>query len=84
MLPGTVRGAPDKVKGFDINEVVSAAKARDFHEKGYRFGLRYVGREVMKAHDLSEKEAERLLEAGIALMPVQHVESEKKWTPTPD
>jgi hypothetical protein len=84
MLPGTVKGAPAKVKGFDINEPVSAKKAQRFHDQGYRFALRYIGREVMKDHDLSEAEAKRLLEAGIALMPVQHVESEKKWVPTPD
>jgi hypothetical protein len=84
MLPGTVKGAPKDVKGFDINEVVSETKAQAFHDQGYRFALRYIGREVMKAHDLSEKEAKRLLDAGIALMPVQHVESEERWIPTPD
>jgi hypothetical protein len=83
MLAGTVEGAPPHVKGFDINEPLSTKRARGFHERGYRFCLRYVGREHMADNDLSTEEAKRLLGAGLAIMPVQHVESEKSWIPTP-
>jgi len=84
MLDGTIEGAPAHVKGFDINQPLTAAKAGAFHERGYRFCLRYVGREEMKKNDLSTAEAKLLLNAGLAIMPVQHVESEKAWVPNGD
>jgi len=71
-------------KGFDQNEPVSAARAKSFHEKGFRFCLRYVGRRKMAAHDLTAAELDRLLNAGLAVMPVQHVEDDNEpgWFPT--
>jgi hypothetical protein len=54
-----------------------AAKAR-----GFSFCLRYVSRgEREKANDLQEGEARTILNAGLALMPVQHV-ARAGWSPT--
>jgi hypothetical protein len=80
-LPGTVQAAPDGLLGFDANTPISAAAARTFHDRGYRFAVRYVGRREMKPHDLSTAEAKTILAAGLALMPVQHVEM-PGWHPT--
>lgn len=73
MLSGTAQAAPSHVKGFDANAVVSAAQAQAFLAAGFQFALRYVGRTEMASHDLTTAEAETLLGAGLALMPVQHV-----------
>ncbi|HET6233290.1 MAG TPA: glycoside hydrolase domain-containing protein, partial [Longimicrobiaceae bacterium] len=83
-LPGTVRKAPPGLMGFDTNHPLSDdAEVKRFFDTGHRFCLRYVGREVMTPHDLSAKEAVRILSGGLALMPVQHVQNEG-WTPTPE
>lgn len=79
----SVQAAPADQKGFDINEPVGSSKARQFHENGFRFCLRYVGRRKMSSNDLTAAELDRLLNAGLAVMPVQHVESEDSWVPTP-
>jgi hypothetical protein len=81
LLPGTVEAAPPGVRGFDANMVVSEERARAFARAGYRFCIRYVGREVMADHDLTAKEARTILNAGMALMVVQHVKREG-WHPT--
>jgi hypothetical protein len=73
-LQGTVVSAPAGIKGFDANAVISASVARQFVDAGYQFCVRYVGRTQMASHDLSAAEAQTLLGAGLALMPVQHVE----------
>lgn len=83
LLPGTVRAAPPGLLGFDANTPISAARARAFVQRGYHYAIRYVGRRVMKPHDLSTEEAKTILAAGLALMPVQHVEV-AGWHPTAD
>lgn len=80
-LPGTVQAAPDGLLGFDANTPISSAVAQAFLAKGHRYAIRYVGRRQMKPHDLSTQEAKTILAAGLALMPVQHVEL-PGWSPT--
>jgi hypothetical protein len=82
-LHGHIFTAPDGIRGFDANQPISLSAAAAFREHGYRFCLRYVRRSQVNKHDLSTDEAQGILDAGLALMPVQHVESEKKWIPTP-
>lgn len=71
-------------RGFDVNVVVTAAAARAFATAGYRFAVRYVPRETARSNDLSVNEIQDLHDVGIAVMPVQHVESESSWIPTDD
>jgi Domain of unknown function (DUF1906) len=80
-LSGTVQPAPAGAKGFDVNLTLTAATAKAFHDAGYRFVVRYVGRRQMASHDLSSDEAKTILGAGLALMVVQHVEN-PGWHPT--
>lgn len=81
MLSGSVQAAPGNVKGFDANTVIDAAQAQAFRDAGFQFALRYVGRVDMHPQDLTTAEAETLLSAGLALMPVQHVLA-GEWMPT--
>jgi hypothetical protein len=84
LLDGHVYTSPDGVRGFDADHTISPQAAAAFHAYGYRFCLRYVGRLKSNKKDLTRSEATGLLAAGLGLMPVQHVASEKAWTPTPD
>jgi Domain of unknown function (DUF1906) len=81
MLSGSIQNAPSGVRGFDANTVISPDAAAAFYGAGFRFCLRYVGRTQMASHDLSTQEAEDILAAGLALMPVQHVLN-PGWNPT--
>jgi hypothetical protein len=82
MLSGTAQAAPAGVKGFDVNRIINDKQADAFWNAGFRFALRYVGREAMDPKkDLSTQEAEMLLSKGFALMPVQHV-LKGEWMPT--
>jgi len=74
-LQGTVLNAPEGIRGFDANVAISASVARQFVDAGYHFCVRYVGRTQMASHDLTAAEAQTLLGAGLALMPVQHVQA---------
>lgn len=80
-LTGAVQPAPAGVKGFDANTPISAGVAKAFHDAGYRFAVRYVGRTEMKPNDLTAAEAQTILDAGLALMVVQHVLN-PGWSPT--
>ncbi|HEX8395185.1 MAG TPA: DUF1906 domain-containing protein [Longimicrobium sp.] len=81
MLSGTVAAAQPGARGFDANTPLSDAQAQAFVQAGYTFCLRYVGRTEMKSTDLSAAEAQRILNAGLALMTVQHVLN-PGWNPT--
>lgn len=81
-LSGNVVGAAAGLHGFDANSVISAPVAAAFFSQGFRFCIRYIGRSTPQAGgDLSNKEAQRILDAGLALMPVQHV-PKAGWTPS--
>jgi hypothetical protein len=81
MLSGTIQNAPAGVRGFDANTPISSQAGADFYAAGFRFCLRYVGRTHMASYDLTTAEAEDILGAGLALMPVQHV-LDPGWAPT--
>lgn len=82
LLPGTVESAPPHQKGFDTNERVTAAVAKEFAASGYKFAIRYISREAAeKPGDLNHDEAVGILNNGLALMTVQHVEK-PGWKPT--
>jgi hypothetical protein len=80
-LSGTVQQAADGLKGFDANTPISASTAQAFVQAGHRFCIRYVGRVQMASYDLTAAEAETVLNAGLALMTVQHVLN-PGWSPT--
>src|SRR4051794_3876483 len=81
-LHGHVYTAPDGLLGFDTNSTMKPAVAAAFFNHGYRFCVRYVRRDKSHPHDLTAVEAEGILEVGLGLMIVQHVESEDAWKPT--
>ena len=81
-LHGHVVEAADGARGFDADEPVSAAVAARFVGDGYTFCARYLSRGLRQAApDLTAAEAEIILAAGLALVPVQHV-APQGWTPT--
>jgi len=84
LLHGHVFTAPNGSRGFDANETIRPAVAAAFRAHGYRFCVRYVRRDQPHDWDLTPKEATALLDAGLGLMIVQHVESEESWVPTGD
>lgn len=73
--------APDGIRGFDCNTALTADTARKFVAHGYRFAVRYIRRSQLHPYDLSAGEAIAILDAGLALMAVQHVESAESWVP---
>ncbi len=80
-LPGTVQPAAANLMGFDANSIISSSAATDFAQT-FQFCLRYVSRTALpNSSDLSTAEALDILNAGLALMPVQHVHPEF-WVPT--
>ncbi|HYH80884.1 MAG TPA: glycoside hydrolase domain-containing protein [Longimicrobium sp.] len=87
-IQGTVQQAAPGLLGFDINADISAINpksnveyARELVQAGYRYCLRYVPVGELLDPDLTAAEAEAILAAGLALMPVQHV-FEPGWLPT--
>jgi hypothetical protein len=90
-LAGTVESAGQAdILGLDFNadgQTLTPKLAKAFRDANYRFCVRYVPREasaVTVKFDLKRAEAEALLEAGFAIMAVQHFKSAAGWTPTPD
>jgi len=81
-LPGKVQGAPNKSLGFDSDTVIAPATAQAFASQGYKFCIRYLSLGAGEAPgDLTYQEAVDILQGGLALMPVQHVD-EPGWSPT--
>jgi hypothetical protein len=82
-IEGQVVQAPAGIIGFDTTEVLNAASARSFLDKGYKFCVRYVGRSPGTSSfvDISQSEAQTIVDAGLALMVVQHP-LRAGWTPT--
>jgi len=80
---GQIIVAPAGARGFDTNNVTTAV-AGSFASAGYRFAVRYIRRDPAHASDLSADEIAALHRAGLAVMLVQHVESEECWWPTDD
>ncbi len=85
ILQGTVQPAGSGLSGFDSNTIISAAVAQEFKNGGYDFCIRYLARNAGQGSgDLSNTEAINILNAGLALMAVQHVQANYPpgWTPT--
>jgi hypothetical protein len=81
-LPGRVVAAPPGVHGFDANSVLNRRICELAKARGFEFCIRYVSRQdVQPVGDLSEAEANVILDAGLALMVVQHVAPEN-WSPS--
>jgi Rv2525c-like, glycoside hydrolase-like domain len=81
-LPGSVVSAPAGLHGFDTSAVLDQAVCHVAKARGFSFCIRYVSRDERESlDDLSEVEARVILNAGLALMPVQHVAREG-WSPT--
>lgn len=81
-LPGTVQPAAPGLLGFDTATIVSSSVAASFKSSGYAFCVRYLSRGTTQGSgDLSNAEALGILNAGLALMAVQHVRM-PGWTPT--
>jgi len=80
-LDGSVQSATTGLLGFDANTVITSEIAQTFFAQGYRFCLRYLSRGQEAPGDLGSAEAEVILQAGLALMAVQHVRK-AGWQPT--
>lgn len=85
-LTGKVEKSPSGSKGFDCNTPLTASTAAAFRNAGFVFALRYVPRNVdtnpaSPAGNITRAEAQTILDAGLALMIVQHVAS-SPWDPT--
>ncbi|MDB5122425.1 MAG: hypothetical protein JWP94_554 [Mucilaginibacter sp.] len=84
-LPGNIQQAASGLRGFDIDQILTAAQAQDFKNAGYDFCIRYVPRTAALAAstntNLTNTEALAILNAGLALMVVQHTRNEG-WSPT--
>ena len=80
-LSGRVVAAPSGTHGFDANSVLNRRICEDARARGFDFCIRYVSRQdVQPVGDLTEREANIILDAGLALMPVQHVAPENLVT----
>ena len=82
-LAGKVAAAPNLTTGFDTDTPLNYDTAKSFYNDGYRFAIRYVSLGSEASEDLTYEEANAILDAGLALMPVQHVLRED-WHPTGD
>jgi hypothetical protein len=72
-LTGVVQSAPSGRVGFDTDTKLDLATAKLFRQSGYDFCLRYISLSSENSYDLDREEAQVILNAGLALMPVQHV-----------
>jgi hypothetical protein len=75
-LPGQVQSAPTGARGFDCDFVLQGATLTAL-AKNFDFCVRYVslkaGGPFPADADITEEEATAILQAGLAIMPVQHV-----------
>jgi hypothetical protein len=70
------------VHGFDANTKLTAATAKALREAGFRFAVRYLSRKAKpSSKDLTADELNVILDAGLAVMAVQHVAPDG-WTPS--
>ena len=81
-LSGAIVSAPTGVQGFDTNTSLSSDTARRLRDAGFGFCIRYLTRDRgQQSHDLTPEEAVHILDAGLGLMAVQHVQPDG-WHPT--
>jgi len=77
-----VRPAVAGMKGFDVDQRVGPQAAKALAANGYSFAVRYLPRVTQGMNDLTATEVCQLLAGGLAVMAVQHVESETSWVPS--
>jgi hypothetical protein len=81
-LTGRVEAAADGALGFDTSGQVNAEAAKQFKAHDFKFCLRYLSLNPQQGkNDLTVDEANDILDAGLGLMPVQHVRK-GSWRPT--
>jgi hypothetical protein len=81
-LAGTVAAAVPGTQGFDSDTTIVPATASALFAAGFRFAVRYLSRtEPQNPSDLGNDEAQAILNAGLALMAVQHSPL-PGWAPT--
>jgi hypothetical protein len=77
-----VEPAKAGARGFDANTPLTKAKAAALKQAGFAFAVRYLSRKAKPpAGDLTKTEVTAILDAGLALMAVQHVAA-PGWTPS--
>lgn len=82
LLPGSVQAAPSGALGFDCNTVLTATTAAAFATSGFTFAVRYLSRTSPQGSgNLTTAEAQTILQAGLAVMAVQHVQA-AGWVPS--
>jgi hypothetical protein len=80
-LSGIAVGTPGAI-GFDSDTVIAPAIALQLRSAGFAFAIRYLSRTMpQNTGDLSAGEVQVILDAGLALMAVQHVQK-AGWTPS--
>ncbi|WFU23926.1 murein L,D-transpeptidase catalytic domain family protein [Bradyrhizobium sp. CB1717] len=80
----SVRAEPAEagMHGFDANTKLTATTAKALKEAGFKFAIRYLSRKAKPpAKDLTADELDIILDAGLAVMAVQHV-APSGWTPS--
>ncbi len=82
VLKGEIRPIAAGAHGFDTNVALGAAQLAAARAQGFAFAVRYLSRHTPQPQgDLSQAEANRILDAGLGLMVAQHVAAEG-WRPT--
>lgn len=81
-----IESAPDGAIGFDVNHPITLDQSIAAFEAGFSFCVRYVPRlelisEPPSDPDITFREADRILDSGLALFLVQHV-SNPGWLAT--
>jgi hypothetical protein len=74
VINAKVASLPDGAMGFDITTPLTAVSAHQYRSKGYGFVVRYIGRGD-GSHtfvDISQAEAQIIVNAGLGLCVVQH------------
>ena len=81
-LTGKVIAATPELSGFDADTVITSETAAAFKNNGYAFCARYLSLGAgQNPGDLSNAEAAGILQSGLALVAVQHVNA-YGWQPT--
>lgn len=82
-----IESAPSGALGFDVNHAISFEQAKQAHQSGFSFCIRYVPRLELSTNpigsngDITPEEANHILDSGLALFLVQHV-SNPGWVAT--
>lgn len=83
MINARIATLPDGTLGCDVTDPINPASARQFFNKGFRFIVRYVGRNDGSKNfvDLTQEEGQTIVDAGLGLGVVQHPLA-AGWKPT--